>query len=100
MTALHGVFPDDYLTGDEMDELNKNRAMDRKIVQIPNKAVDRYSEAKAQELAHEALKNIPFGMVCQALEAHLTARPDAAVVPLAKLAQTLDRHAWNMERGQ
>ena len=54
--------------------------------------------AKAQERAHEALHDMPFGVMIHAVLAHIQARPDVTADEVAVLGKALNALAWEMER--
>lgn len=54
--------------------------------------------AKAQERAHAALHDIPFGVMIHAVLAHIQARPEATADEVAALGKALNALAWEMER--
>lgn len=56
--------------------------------------------AKAQEKAHEALQDLPFGVMIHAVLAHIQARPDATADEVAALGKALNALAWEMERAK
>jgi HAMP domain-containing protein len=54
--------------------------------------------ARAQEQAHEALRDLPFGVMIHAVLAHIQARPDATADEVSALGKALNAMAWEMER--
>jgi len=54
--------------------------------------------AEAQEKAHKALHDMPFGVMLHAVLAHIQARPDATADEVAVLGKALNALAWEMER--
>ena len=54
--------------------------------------------ARAQERAHEALHDMPFGVMIHSVLAHIQARPDATADEVAALGKALNSMAWEMER--
>lgn len=54
--------------------------------------------ARAQERAHEALRELPFGVMINAVLAHIQAHPDATADEVAMLGRELNALAWEMER--
>lgn len=56
--------------------------------------------AEAQEKAHEALHDMPFGVMIHAVLAHIQARPDATADEVATLGKALNAMAWEMERAK
>jgi hypothetical protein len=54
--------------------------------------------ARAQEKAHEALHDMPFGVMTHAVLAHIQGRPDATADEVAVLGKALNALAWEMER--
>jgi hypothetical protein len=54
--------------------------------------------ARAQEKAHEALQDLPFGVMLHAVLAHVQARPDATADEVAVMGKALNALAWEMER--
>ena len=54
--------------------------------------------AEAQDKAHEALQDLPFGVMLHAVLAHIQARPDATSDALAVFVRKLNALAWEMER--
>lgn len=56
--------------------------------------------AQAQEKAHEALHDMPFGVMIHAVLAHIQARPDATADEVAVMGKALNALAWEMERAK
>jgi HAMP domain-containing protein len=56
--------------------------------------------ARAQEQAHEALRDLPFGVMIHAVLAHIQARPDATADEVSALGKALNAMAWEMERAK
>jgi len=56
--------------------------------------------ARAQEAAHEALQDMPFGVMTHAVLAHIQARPDATADEVAMLGKALNAMAWEIERNE
>ena len=54
--------------------------------------------ARAQEAAHEALQDLPFGVMLHAVLAHIQGRPDATADEVAVMGKALNALAWEMER--
>ena len=54
--------------------------------------------AEAQDKAHEVLRDMPFGVMLNAVMAHIQARPDATADEVAVLGKALNAMAWEMER--
>lgn len=54
--------------------------------------------ANAQDVAHEVLRGLPFGLMTNAVLAHIQARPDATADAVAVLGKALNALAWEMER--
>jgi hypothetical protein len=57
-----------------------------------------YAAARAQDAAHGALQELPFGVMINAVLAHIQARPDATADEVAVLGKALNALAWEMER--
>jgi hypothetical protein len=57
-----------------------------------------YAAARAQDAAHGALQDLPFGVMIRAVLAHIQARPDATADEVAVLGKALNALAWEMER--
>jgi hypothetical protein len=56
--------------------------------------------ARAQERAHGALQDLPFGVMIHAVLAHIQARPDATADEVAMLGKALNAMAWEIERNE
>ena len=56
--------------------------------------------ARAQEKAHEALRDMPFGVMLHAVLAHIQARPDATADALAVFVRKLNAMQWELERNE
>lgn len=57
-----------------------------------------YAAARAQDAAHGALQDLPFGVMLHAVLAHIQARPDATADEVAVMGKALNAMAWEMER--
>lgn len=54
----------------------------------------RMNERNAAAMATDAMAALPFDTLCDVIEAHLEARPDADWRRQQALARALDRKAW------
>lgn len=94
--SLHGTWPDDFLTDEELKDFQKAKRMD---MTRAAKVQEMNHKATVQAEVHENLSEIDFSLMLDAIEAHIEARPDINAEKLEATAQRLSRLAWVYERG-